>query len=161
CLDLDPDRAGEKYESIRLQLVKFFDWRGVHFPEECADETINRVVRKIDEGETFRDITSYCHGVARMVYLESLKRPENRRMGLDELPAIAVPVSDVEDDDERQTCFNHCLRELPSESRQLILKYYQDDRRQKINNRLALAEQLGIPLNALRSRAQRIRDKLE
>jgi DNA-directed RNA polymerase specialized sigma24 family protein len=157
CLDLDPDRAGEKYELM----VKFFDWRGARFPEECADETINRVIRKVDEGETFRDIGTYCQGVARLVYLESLKYPENRGVGLNELPAMAAPVSDAEGEDERQSCFNHCMQELPFESRQLILKYYQDDRRKKINNRLALAEQMGIPLNALRSRAQRIRDRLE
>ena len=45
CLYSDDDRAGEKYEAIRLRLVKYFDWRGVHFPDECADETINRVIR--------------------------------------------------------------------------------------------------------------------
>jgi hypothetical protein len=43
----------------------------------------------------------------------------------------------------------------------LITDYYKDEKRQKINNRLSLAERLGIPLNALRSRAQRVREKLE
>jgi hypothetical protein len=46
-LDPDTERAGERYETLRLTLVKFFDWRGAHFPEECADETFNRVARKI------------------------------------------------------------------------------------------------------------------
>ncbi len=41
-LDPDSDRAGEKYESLRLALMKFFDWRGAHFPEDLADETIKR-----------------------------------------------------------------------------------------------------------------------
>jgi DNA-directed RNA polymerase specialized sigma24 family protein len=54
-----------------------------------------------------------------------------------------------------------CLRELPSDSRRLITEYYRDEKRQKIDNRLSLANRLGIPLNALRSRAQRVRDKLE
>ena len=54
-----------------------------------------------------------------------------------------------------------CLNELPTESNQLILQYYEDERRVKINNRQAMADRLGIPLNALRSRVQRIRDKLE
>jgi RNA polymerase sigma factor (sigma-70 family) len=162
CLDPDADRAGAKYESLRLTLIKFFDWRGAHFPEECADETINRVIRKLDGGDVVRDVETYCLGVARMVFLETLKRPERRRVALDEAPDIAAPVSDdEEDDDEQRRCFNHCLRELPPESRQLILLYYQDERRAKINNRQALADRLGIPLNALRSRVQRIRDRLE
>ena len=81
-LDPDSDRAGEKYESLRLTLMKFFDWRGAHFPEELADETINRVIRKIDEGETIRDLPTYCHGVARLVLLEKLKGPEKQKSGL-------------------------------------------------------------------------------
>jgi DNA-directed RNA polymerase specialized sigma24 family protein len=161
CLDPDSDRAGEKYESLRLTLLKFFDWRGAQFPDECADETINRVIRKLDEGETFRDIPTYCQGVARLVLLEKLKSPESRRADFEELPPAALVAPDSEEKDERLDCFERCLRELPVESRLLILQYYGDEKREKINLRLSLAERLGIPLNALRSRAQRIRNRLE
>jgi DNA-directed RNA polymerase specialized sigma24 family protein len=161
CLDPDSDRAGEKYESLRLRLMKFFDWRGAHFPEECADETINRVIRKLDEGETIRDLSPYCHGVARLVLRETLKGPESRRADFEELPPAALAAPDLEARDEREDCFERCLSELSVESRQLILQYYSDEKREKINRRLALAGRLGIPLNALRSRAQRIRNRLE
>jgi RNA polymerase sigma factor (sigma-70 family) len=160
-LDPDSDRAGEKYESLRLTLIKFFDWRGAHFPEECADETINRVIHKLDEGDTIRDIPTYCHGVARLVLLEKLKSPESRRADFEELPPTALAAPDPEEPDERQECFERCLNELPVESRQLILQYYSEEKREKIDRRLKMAERLGIPLNALRSRAQRIRDRLE
>ena len=163
-LDPDSDRAGEKYESLRLTLMKFFDWRGAHFPEELADETINRVIRKLDEGETIRDLPTYCHGVARLVLLEKLKGPENKRADFETLPPAALVApepSEREDVDEKQDCFERCLKELPTESRQLILQYYSDEKREKIDRRLAMAERLGIPLNALRSRAQRIRNRLE
>jgi len=36
CLDPDPTRAGEKYESLREALVKFLDWWGALFPEELV-----------------------------------------------------------------------------------------------------------------------------
>lgn len=160
CLDADAEHAGEKYETLRRKLIKTFDWRGAHFPEECADETINRVIRKLDSGETIRDVPTYCHGVARLVLLETLKKPDHRRVGLDEIDAVAAPPPREEDDAQRE-CFARCLEELPDENRQLILGYYQDERRDKINNRQAMADRLGIPMNALRSRAQRIRDKLE
>jgi DNA-directed RNA polymerase specialized sigma24 family protein len=160
-LDPDADRAGEKYESLRLTLMKFFDWRGAHFPEDLADETINRVIRKIDEGETIRDVPTYCHGVARLVLLEKLKGPESRRADFEELPPTALAAPDPKENDERQDCFERCLKELPVESLQLILQYYGEEKREKINRRLAMAERLGIPLNALRSRAQRIRNRLE
>jgi RNA polymerase sigma factor (sigma-70 family) len=161
CLDPDSDRAGEKYESLRLTLMKFFDWRGAHFPEECADETINRVIRKIAEGQSVRDIPTYCHGVARLVLLESLKGPESKRTDFEELPPTALVAHKPEERDERQDCFEQCLKELPIENRRLILQYYLDEKRDKINRRLEMAERLGIPLNALRSRAQRIRNRLE
>jgi DNA-directed RNA polymerase specialized sigma24 family protein len=162
CLDADAARAGEQYEHIRLALVKFFDWRRAQFPEELADEALNRVIRKVDEGETLRDVPSYCLGVARLVWRESLKRPESQRADLEEIGPLAAPSSENEnEEDERQVCFERCLHELSPENRQIILQYYQDERRQKINNRLALTERLGIPLNALRSRVQRIRDRLE
>lgn len=161
CLDSDPEKAGEKYEAIRQTLVKFFDWRGAHFPEDCADETLNRVTRKIDEGDVIQDVATYCHGVARLVFLEKLKSPDSRRTDFEELPPLAAAEPEVEEPDARQECFNHCLRELPAESQQILLQYYQDEKRAKINNRLTLAERLGIPLNALRNRVQRLRDKLE
>lgn len=161
CLDPNLEKAGEKYETIRQTLIKFFDWRGAHFPEDCADETLNRVTRKIDEGDTIQDVTTYCHGVARLVFLEKLKSPDRKRTDFEELPQAALTAPEAEEPDARQECFNHCLRALPQENQQLILHYYQDEKRNKINNRLSLAERLGIPLNALRSRAQRIRDKLE
>ena len=161
CLDPDTERAGEKYESVRLTLLKFFDWRGAHFPEECADETINRVIRKIDEGETIHDIPTYCHGVARLVFLETLKRADSRRADIEEISQLELAAPEPEAEDPRQACFNRCLAELPPESRQLIMQYYQDEKRAKINNRQSLAERLGLPLNALRSRAQRIRNRLE
>jgi len=159
CLDSDTARAGEKYEELREALVKFLDWRGALFPEEMVDEIFNRVTRKLEEGETIRDLPNYCHGVARMVFLQSLERPGNQRVELEELSIVAIPKSDVTD--LRQECLNHCLRQLPSENRELIIEYYRRDGRQKIDHRVVMAERLGIPLNALRSRVQRVREKLE
>ena len=159
CLDSDPARAGEKYEELREALVKFLDWRGALFPEEMVDEIFNRVTRKLEEGETIRDMPNYCHGVARLVFLQSLERPGNKRVELEDLSMIAIPQPDVTN--VRQECLNHCLRQLSAENRELIIEYYRREGRQKSDQRVAMAERLGIPLNALRSRVQRIRDKLE
>lgn len=161
CLDADAERAGEKYETVRRTLVKFFNWRGAAFAEELADETLNRVVRKLDEGDEIRDIPTYCHGVARRVFLETLKGPDSKRASLDEARAVTVTSQWVEDEDQQYECFESCLEGLPSEGRQVILQYYQHERRAKIDDRKSLAKTLGIPLSALRSRAQRLRDKLE
>lgn len=159
---LDPEaaRAGEAYEALRESLVKFLDWRGAHSPEELVDEAFNRVARKLDEGEAIQDVPSFCHGVARLVYLQSLERHEQRHVALDEALPLPAPVAETGHDPRRE-CLTRCLQTLPQENRDLITTYYRDERRQKIDNRAALATRLGIPLNALRNRAQRIRDKLE
>jgi DNA-directed RNA polymerase specialized sigma24 family protein len=159
CLDPDPARAGEKYEALREALVKFLDWRGAPFPEELVDETFNRVTRKLEEGETIHDAPTYCHAVARLVFLQWLELHGNKRVEIERPSMIAIPEPDVTD--VRRECLNRCLRQLPAENQELIIEYYRKDGRQKIDHRVAVAERLGIPLNALRSRAQRIRDKLE
>ncbi len=56
CLDRDRDRAAEKYEEIRNALITFFEHRGCLSPEEYADETINRVARRISEAKGKRFI---------------------------------------------------------------------------------------------------------
>src|SRR5690242_16600009 len=81
CLDSDPERAGEKYISLRESLVKFLDWRGAAFPDELVDEALNRVARKLDEGEKIQDLPAFCHGVARLVFLQSLAQPGANRVG--------------------------------------------------------------------------------
>ena len=71
-LDPDRDRAGEKYQQIRQRLVKMFECRGLTPPEEPADETMDRVARRLAEGEHVRagEPMAYFHGVARNVLRE-------------------------------------------------------------------------------------------
>jgi DNA-directed RNA polymerase specialized sigma24 family protein len=58
-------------------------------------------------------------------------------------------------------CFDRCLAELPADSQSLMLQYYQGERSEKIANRRRLATALALSENALRSRVQRLRDRLE
>jgi DNA-directed RNA polymerase specialized sigma24 family protein len=159
CLDPDPACAGEKYEALREELVKFLDWRGAPFPEELVDETFNCVTRKLEEGETIRDLPAYCYGVMRLVLLQWLKHPGNKQVGLEELSSIAIPEPDVTD--VHLECLRHCLRRLRAEDRELIIEYYRKEGQRKIDHRASMAERLGIRPSALHSRAQRIRIKLE
>jgi hypothetical protein len=77
CLDPDPARAGEKYEALCEALVKFLEWRRALFPDELVDETFNRVTWKLEDGEAIHDAPNYCHGMARLVFLQSLERLGN------------------------------------------------------------------------------------
>src|SRR6202008_1561467 len=75
-LDSDRELAGIKYEQIRSRLIKFFTGRGCIDPEELADETINRVTSKLSEirKEFTGDPALYFYGVAKLVYMEYLRR---------------------------------------------------------------------------------------
>lgn len=160
-LDADQSTAGEKYEQLRRGLVKIFDWRGASAPDICADETIDRVARKLAAGVIIDDVVAFAYGVARLVMLEQSRRPEARQVSLDEAIGV-VDISPRErEDNSRLPCLEHCLEELEPDARALILRYYHHARRQRIDGRAALARELGLSQNALRSRAQRIRDRLE
>ena len=159
-LDLNRDRAGESYETLRRNLIQLFIWRGCRDPEAHADETINRVIRKVDEGEEVRDPISYAHGVARRLLLEIFKKQEREQIGIDELPPLVAQPAE-QGDETGVLCLRRCLNRLPEESRQLIVLYYQGEKSAKIENRKRLAEGLRVTLGALRYRAFDLRQRLQ
>lgn len=161
-LDKDREQAGQKYERMRLKLIKYFEWRGAAFPDRQTDETINRVARRIEEGEKIQNLNSYFYGVARMVFVESLREREREQEALNQT-SINDPWPPADDSDaaKRRACLDRCLRHLPDESRDLILEYYQDEKSRKIEYHKRLASRLGITTNALRIRVHRIRISLE
>lgn len=161
-LDHDRDQAAEKYERLRIRLVRLFEWRGSLTPDENADETFNRVARKIVEGVEIRDINHFVGGVARRFFLETLEERERERKTLKELPEPVVlgPISEAEVE-PRLDCFRSCLSELPPDQRRLIIDYYHEGEHSRIAQRKNLAEALHIPLNALRIRAHRLRSQLD
>ena len=160
-LDADRERAGERYEAARRKLVKFFSWWGSEFPEDHADETINRVVGKIAGGEQIVDINKYFTGVARLVFAEYVKSRVRNRAALDGFTQHQSAAEDPEQKEARLECYELCLRSLSEASHELVVAYYQEESRRKATQRQELAERLGIPLNLLRTRAFRIRNTLK
>ena len=163
-LDADREQAGARYEDLRRTLIKFFEWRGAPFPEEHSDETFNRVARKLSEGVKIQNIGGYCYEVARLVCLEAFKGHDSRRSPLEAIDlesTVSSPTEEALEKELRLSCLDDCLEGLPAESRELILQYYRDDSRIRIDHRKALAQRVGLRRDALANRAQRIRDRLE
>jgi DNA-directed RNA polymerase specialized sigma24 family protein len=160
-LDADRERAGEQYEFIRRKLVRFFEWRRSAFPEDHADEVINRVARRIDEGEQIRDLKNFIYGVARMLFLETLKEQNKEAEALEQMPQPSADLEQLDESEPLHGCLEACLRNLAAESRELIIQYYRKEKGAKIENRKALAKRIGIPLAGLRLRAHRLRAKIE
>lgn len=154
---LDPNRdlAGRRYEEIRTRLIKIFTCRGCYDAEDLADETINRVAGKLKEIENsfIGERARYFYGVANKIHLES----QRRRQPTSPPP----PAHDSKEIEQEYDCLEKCLQRLTPDNRELVLQYYQEEKRAKINHRQRLAERLGIAVNALRIRAHRIRHSLE
>lgn len=155
----DRDDAAKKYLEVRENLIRLFVWRGCPFPEDHADETFNRVARKISEGEEIRNTAAYVIGVARLLVLEIIKAQSRQKEAFEELQK-----SEVSEDDQtelRIECLQRCLGRLSPENRELIIQYYQGDKREKIENRRLLSERLGVAINSLRMRSLRLREQLQ
>jgi DNA-directed RNA polymerase specialized sigma24 family protein len=159
-LDSDRERAGQKYEEIRCGLIKIFVCQGCSDPECLADETIDRVIHKIQEivPNYAGNPALYFSGVARYILLEYKNRIAQLRL----LPAAPPKQIEEGEDIEREyECLDRCIERLTPANRELILEYYREEKRAMIENRKRLAERLGVTPNALRVRADRIRNGLE
>jgi DNA-directed RNA polymerase specialized sigma24 family protein len=164
-LDPDRDEAGRRYDLFRRKLVRFFEWRGAPWPDELADETLDRVATRLAAGESIRsaDPGAYFHGVARNVLREHWERDRRVARG----GPLAEPAVDEDqaleavETERRLSCLERCLAAVPPETHRLLLRYYSDESRTRIDGRREMAETLGIGLNALRIRMCRLRAVLE
>jgi len=153
-LDPDPEAAGQTYELLRRKLIVMFACRGCSFPEDLADETIDRVARKLPQIEPHYvgSPIRYFYGVARKICLEDL--------GKTSFQYFRPMPPDKEDLEELLQHLDDALNKLEQADRELILDYYRENGRTKIENRKALAERMGLQLNALRLRVYRIKSQL-
>src|SRR6185436_3574506 len=134
-LDPDKSRAAERYEKVREKLSRFFEWKGCIPGVDYADETIDRVARRIEEGieEQPDDPYLYFHGVA-----VNLVRERWRKAGADPQPlenvAREIPAVNPFDEERRRSfeseserrlgCLHDCLDRLTPASRELLTAYH-------------------------------------
>ena len=154
---LDPDReqAAKKYQKIHTRLISIFATHGCVDPEWRADETIDRVITKIDWllENYIGEPTRYFCGVSRNVLKEDLRK----RLP----PEIPIPQNEVDEaEQERYACFDQCMSELPTRHQSLVVEYYENKGQAKIRHRQKLAEEWGISMSALRLRVFHLRAQL-
>jgi RNA polymerase sigma factor (sigma-70 family) len=158
-LDRNREIAGQKYEKIRRRLIIIFLGRGCFEAEDLADETINRVTRKLPQialnytGEPML----YFYGVANKIHLEWLRKQKKiNHLQLIEADNHAEPESESE-----YECLETCLATLSAAQRGLIVEYYRNEKSAKIETRRELAEKSGMSVNALQVKMFRIRMRLK
>lgn len=161
----DESLAAEKYEELRLKLVKCFVWKGCAqaSADELADETLDRVAAKLSQETEIQNLTAYACEVARFVWLEFCRKRKEDFYG-DGVPEIAVQPQIEDEPDLRLSCLKSCLAEVASNENDhtLIVGYYSADAGEKNKDtRKQLAEKLGLTATALKVKACRLRERLE
>lgn len=168
-LDHGVDSGGQRYLDMQQRLVAYFDRRNCSAPDELADETLNRVARRLEEeGVVESDVPArFCYTTAKFVFMERLREAKRADLTLDQMRRLdsgneqLLTNEAAAEKESRLQCLDACLGNLDSANRELIMRYYVGKERTKIENRRALAQSLGITMNALSIRACRIREKLE
>ena len=122
-LDADRDRAGEKYEQIRRELIKDFVHRECFGPETQADEVIDRVIRELPDivGTYSGDQALYVYAVAEKLLLRFWKWGPDTKMS----PAVNEPKRQIGEKDAWRRPWH-----LGAEMRELSLNRPQQERLQ-------------------------------
>jgi DNA-directed RNA polymerase specialized sigma24 family protein len=132
--------------------------------ESAVDETLDRVARRLEAGHPIDDVAAFAYGVARRVGLARRRQAAARPTVTDDrhLAQLAAPlgVAPTDEAEQRDRWLQRCLTEMTPADRELIVAYYAGIGRERIDGRARLAAKLGISENALRLRAQRLRDRL-
>jgi len=155
ALDPDQDRAAEAYERLRTRTIGLLQWWGAADAEALADETFDRVAKKLQEGADVAEasIGAFVRGVARMIFYEARRRSAVQPPDVE---WIAPPASGEE---RTLSCLDSCLASLSARDRDLVLRYYGDGKAADVRRRLAV--EVGTTPAALRLRAHRLRTQLE
>jgi len=184
ALGPDMEQAGRKYARMRERLTNFFTWNRVGNADELADETLDRLARRLgrtgaadsnrdrDEvgsarNEAVERPEDFAAGIARLVLHEQRRRQLRAEQAFDKIQRegdadqVAWRAEELHRAEERSAVLEKCMAELSEEQRELIRRYYSVEGRTMIGARRRLAEEMGISINALRNRALRIRAELE
>ena len=124
---------GKSYEYIRGKLKQFFEGRNCIHPEECTDETLDRIATRIHDGREIpvEKPAAYCIGVARNVWREYHRCPHRKNdplpdeRGIQTAPLVVSPartlrelVEEEQDEQKRVAELKRRLAEKHENDRQ-------------------------------------------
>jgi RNA polymerase sigma factor (sigma-70 family) len=156
-LHRDREEAGRRYDTIHHGLAKILAYWGCCESEDLADETINRVARKVPQirDKYQGDPARYFFAVAKKVYREYQRRIRKMTELPDNLKAMPSPEIA---DELVYDCLESCMEKLTPVQREIMGCYYQLSAPAQ---RESLAKRLGITVGTLRVRVFRIVANLE
>jgi len=154
------EESGLEYERLRSKLILFFSRRMLQFPEDLADEALDRLARRIVEGTVIDSIPAFALGIGRHLALEQMKN-RSETMGDDFWDNVPAP-SATQSSEVEIARMERCLKTLRPDEAKLLRGYYLATDGTPMKTRDKLAKRLGISANTLRQRVflarQRLRD---
>lgn len=160
-LDPDPERAPEKYERVRRNLISYFRRKGAEDPLALTDEVFVRVTKKVSEvaPEFVGDPVHYFLAVARNVFAEWRRHPALVEL-TKEVPVFTRP----EADDYKELLLQRmeeCWKRLSAAEQVIMMRYYAETSGRVSESREELAHEFDLTINALRVTTHRIRARLK
>lgn len=158
-LSHDRDEAGVRFEQIRGGLIRFFRLKGCHDPELLADESMNRVIKRIDTLDlmTGASPSSIFYGFANKVFFEYLRSEKQRTVQLsDSFERIFLGTGQASSDPALD-CLRQCMNGLNVLDGRLIVEYYSEEKQAKFEVRRQIARQKEMAMGALHTKIHRIK----
>lgn len=153
------DEAGVRFEQIRQGLTRYFRLKGCHDPELLADESMNRVINRIDTLDLMTGTrpTSIFYGFASKVFLEYLRTEKKRLVQLsDSLEHVFTgPGQFIQN--PAIDCLRECMKDLSILDGKLIVDYYSEEKQAKFEARRRMAMEKEMAMGALHSKIHRIK----
>jgi DNA-directed RNA polymerase specialized sigma24 family protein len=142
----DRDTAATIYLRLRLKLTKFFEYNVASNPDDEADEVLDRLTKKITEGQNIQNVDAFAYGIARMVLVEFRRKRFRKEKALSHLLYDLQLIAREQDIELRHECLTQCLAHIMGERSDLLLEYYRSGSSEKRE----LAARLKVSENALR-----------
>lgn len=158
-LSTDRDEAGARFENIRDGLIRYFRLKGCHDAETLADESMNRVIKRIDTLDltTGASKPSIFYGFARNVFREFIRFEKNRTIQLNEELKQTLVGSVMFSENPAIDCLRECVSHLDILDGKLIVDYYIEVGQSKVSARQQLALHNELTIGALHTRIHRIK----
>lgn len=135
--------------------------KGEALPEEAADITIDRLAQKISQNEPIENLKKYSFGIARLVFLERLRRYDKEKNAAETFYS-QNGFHQHPDENAAHELFRECFEQLAEDEKNLLKEYFADLPFAELSrHREELSRALGISLNRLRLNVFRLRGRLE
>ena len=141
--------------------MRFFELKGDPDSVQAADETLDRVTTKLAERVEIENITKYSFGVARLVFLEDLRKTQRSERMLAGY-GRELERGNTIDDTDHFARMRECFAKLSEVNKDLLKAYFSDLPRSELDaTRRKLADSMNASLNNLRLKIFRLRRQLE